>query len=103
MKIEVINKSDLIEVLRNEFIPLISKLQKGVNTPLNSHNSSSTLTPTNEYLTKKEAASYAKCSVSTIDNYRRRGILNVHYLGSQVRIKRSELERVMSNNKDIRL
>ena len=102
MKIEFINKSDLLEVLRNELVPLISKLQKGT-TPLNSHNSSTPLTLSNEYLTKKEAAMYAKCSVSTIDNYRRTGILKVHYLGNQVRIKRSELERVMSNNKDIRL
>ena len=45
-----------------------------------------------EYLTKKEAAELLKCSIATIDNYRRSGKINrYNHLGHIVRFKRSEL------------
>lgn len=48
--------------------------------------------PQTEYLTKKEAAELLKCSVATIDNYRRSGKLKrYNHLGHIVRFKRSEL------------
>lgn len=42
-------------------------------------------------LTKKEAAELLSCATSTIDNYRRSGIIKRHYIGSSVRFKRTEL------------
>ncbi len=45
-----------------------------------------------EYLTKKEAAELLKCSIATIDNYRRNGKLKrYNHLGHIVRFKRSEV------------
>ncbi len=43
------------------------------------------------YLNKKEAAKLLRCSVSTIDNYRRAGALKRYNFGSSVRFKRLEL------------
>lgn len=43
------------------------------------------------YLNKKEAAKLLRCSVSTVDNYRRAGTLKRYNIGSSVRFKRSEL------------
>jgi len=52
------------------------------------------------YITKKEAAKLWGCSVSTIDNYRRAGILKRYRIGSAVRFKRSELlEAIEEMNK----
>ena len=42
-------------------------------------------------LTKKETANLLSCSVSTIDNYRRKGILKRHHIGSAVRFKKNEV------------
>mgnify|MGYP001798572602 CR=1 FL=1 len=46
-------------------------------------------------LTKKEAAQLWGCSTSTIDNYRRAGILTPYRLGSAVRFKYAELKEAM--------
>lgn len=52
--------------------------------------------PLPEYLTKKEAAELLKCSIATIDNYRRSGKLKrYNHLGHIVRFKRSELMEAM--------
>ena len=48
--------------------------------------------PQPEYITKKEAAKLLKCSIATIDNYRRNGKLKrYNHLGHLVRFKRSEV------------
>ena len=47
------------------------------------------------YITKKEAAKLWGRSVSTIDNFRRAGILKRYRIGSAVRFKRSELLAAM--------
>ena len=48
--------------------------------------------PQPEYITKKEAAKLLKCSIATIDNYRRNGKLKrYNHLGHIVRFKRSEV------------
>jgi len=56
-----------------------------------------------EYLTKKEAAKLLSCSVSTIDNYRRAGILKRYNIGSSVRFKKVDvlatMEQVNTNEK----
>lgn len=52
-----------------------------------------------EFLTKKEAATLLSCSPSTIDNYRRSGILKRHYIGSSVRFKRAELLSIVEHKK----
>ena len=49
------------------------------------------------YLTKKEAAKFLSCSVSTIDNYRRAGTLKRYNFGSSVRFKRSELLQMIEH------
>ena len=52
------------------------------------------------YITKKEAAKLWGCCTSTIDNYRRAGILKRYRIGSAVRFKRSELlEAIEEMNK----
>jgi excisionase family DNA binding protein len=51
-----------------------------------------------ELLTKQEAADYLKVSSSTIDNYRRTGILKAEIFGNHVRFRVSELEKLVSNN-----
>lgn len=33
-----------------------------------------------EWLTREEAAEYLSCSIATIDNYRRKGIIKFHQL-----------------------
>ena len=43
------------------------------------------------YINKREAASILNCAVSTIDNYRRAGILKRYNLGSAVRFKKSDV------------
>lgn len=53
----------------------------------------------NDYLTKKEAAKFLSCSVSTIDNYRRAGVIKRHNVGSSVRFKRSELIAAVNQKK----
>jgi len=53
--------------------------------------------PQPEYITKKEAAKLLKCSIATIDNYRRNGKLKrYNHLGQIVWFKRSEVLGVSS-------
>lgn len=53
-----------------------------------------------ELLTKKEAAFFLKVHVSTIDNYRRRGILNVYKTkGGRIALfKKSELLAMLQSS-----
>lgn len=65
-----------------------------VNVCLKHHEPEETNQPEqqSEYLTKKEAAELLKCSIATIDNYRRSGKLKrYNHLGHIVRFKRSEV------------
>jgi len=50
-------------------------------------------------LTKKETAEYLNCSVSKIDDLRRRGLLTRIRLGRTVRFKISELDALIENKK----
>ena len=52
----------------------------------------------NELLTRKAAAEWCKISQSTIDNYRRSGLIAAHRLGKSVRYKRGELMKAFSNS-----
>jgi len=57
------------------------------------------------YISKKEAAKFLGCSVATIDNYRRKGIIKRHHIGSSVRFRKDELIAAvnqMSENKKSR-
>ena len=65
-----------------------------VNACLKQHQPEETTQPEPqlEYITKKEAAELLKCSIATIDNYRRSGKLKrYNHLGHIVRFKRSEV------------
>lgn len=42
-------------------------------------------------MTKKEAASYLRTSTRTIDDYRKRGLLNACKIGKKVLFRQSEL------------
>lgn len=44
-----------------------------------------------QLLTKKEAAKLLKCSTSTIDNYRRAGVLVFTKLGRSVKFRREDI------------
>ncbi len=52
----------------------------------------------NEMLTRKAAAEWCKISQSTIDNYRRAGLIAAHRLGKSVRYKRGDLMKAFSNS-----
>ncbi len=47
------------------------------------------------YLTRHEVAEMFKCDISTVDNWRKSGILKAYGLGARVYYKKSEIESAM--------
>lgn len=58
-------------------------------------------TPTGEALpelmTRKEAAAFLSCSIATIDNLTRAGLLQKHYLAGLPRFRREEVKSAFQN------
>lgn len=50
-----------------------------------------------ELLTRKQAAEFLNCTVGTIDNLTKRGLLTKHYLGGLPRFRRDELRAAFAN------
>lgn len=48
-----------------------------------------------EYLTRKQVADYLACSIATVDNYARQGLLTKHYIGNTPRFKRDEVRAAL--------
>lgn len=49
------------------------------------------------YLTKEEAAAYARCSIRTIERYFKRGILTRHGVGARALIHFDELAKALTS------
>lgn len=50
-----------------------------------------------ELMTRKEAAVYLNCSIATIDNLSRAGLLEKHYLAGLPRFRREEVRHAFEN------
>ena len=50
-----------------------------------------------ELLNRKQAATYLNCSIATIDNLTRAGLLEKHYLAGLPRFKREEVKAAFAN------
>lgn len=50
-----------------------------------------------ELMTRKEAAVYLNCSIATVDNLSRSGLLEKHYLAGLPRFRREEVRTAFQN------
>lgn len=50
-----------------------------------------------EYLTRKEVADYLSCSLATVDNYSREGLLQKRYICGLPRFKREEVQAALAS------
>lgn len=48
-----------------------------------------------EYMTRRDVAAYLACSIATVDNYTRQGLLTKHYIGNTPRFKRDEVRAAL--------
>lgn len=48
-----------------------------------------------EWLTRKEVSKYLSCSLATVDNYSREGLLKKHYANGLPRFKREEVRQAL--------
>jgi hypothetical protein len=48
-----------------------------------------------EYLTRKQVADFLACSIATVDNYARAGVLQKRYIGNTPRFKREEVRAAL--------
>jgi excisionase family DNA binding protein len=55
-----------------------------------------------EYCTRKEAAELFRVSLPTLDSYIKRGLIEASRIGGHIRIKRSEIEKAMTEIKSLR-
>lgn len=54
-----------------------------------------------KYLTRKEAAQFLRCSLPTLDKYRRSGTLTAHKIGAKVLFNQEELKRVLLSKEEL--
>jgi excisionase family DNA binding protein len=55
-----------------------------------------------EYGTRKEVAELLRISLPTLDDYIKRGVIEASRIGGRIRIKRSEIEKAMTDIKSLR-
>lgn len=55
-----------------------------------------------EYSTRKEVAQLLKISLPTLDGYINRGLIEASRIGGRIRIKRSEIEKALTEIKSLR-
>lgn len=77
----------IVEHLNAQLLPLIARIEE----------LESQKTP--EYLTKEEVSKYLKCSISTIDNYVRRGLSKSKMSKGKVLFERSDIDHFVSDRK----
>lgn len=68
----------------------------GTAVPTRSHRKGGVVVSANTYLTLKEAAEYAACSVDTLRRRIRAGELVAHRSGRLIRVKRSDLDAMLT-------
>lgn len=73
-------KIELIEALKVEVSNLLIQIEYG---------------KTVEYLTKKEVAKILKISVVTVDDWRRKRIIQAYRVGNRIRFKSDEIEMAL--------
>lgn len=59
-------------------------------------------TDEDEFLTRKEAADLVKVSVTTIDTWRRDGLINAYRINSRIRFSKAELIEAVKKNPSMR-
>lgn len=56
---------------------------------------------TKPHLTKRETAEFFDVSLNCITDWTRKGLIKAYYVGQRVYYKRTELESVLFNSKDV--
>jgi excisionase family DNA binding protein len=80
MTIELVSKDDLSDLEHRVLSQMKALLEQNIICPA-----------LKEWLTIEEACEYLQVSKSTIQNYRRKGILGFSQIGSKIYFKRAEL------------
>lgn len=84
------------DVFKAELLESIANLLADRQTP-------PTADPLPELLTIKQAAAFLQCSVGTIQNWSRAGILEKHYVGNSPRFRRDDLRAAFERNETQRI